>query len=123
MQVSTNNDNLRWEKKIDLAPAKPAGAMHTGHPHIEVLIGTQGRTPFSDYVIQSNETGMTGAIANSCVQLLEAPSAVVLHHGGIHRLALRLSVAFSLWNELFTMSIQFLKCKLQLILSGATPGS
>ena len=78
--------------------------------------------PFSNCVIQPDETSVTGAIASSCIQLLEAPTSVVSHHSGILRLALQLSMAFGLWNELFTMSIQFLKCKLQLILLGATQG-
>ena len=51
------------------------------------------RTPFLHYVIQQNETVVTGSIASSCVQLPGAPSSVVLL-----RLALRLSVAFGLWN-------------------------
>ena len=76
--------------------------------------------PFSKYIIQPDETGVTGAIASSCVQLLEAPSSVVLHHSGTLCLALRLSMEFSFSDELFTMPIQILKCKLQLILSGAT---
>ena len=71
-----------------------------------MLLGQAGRTPFSNYVIKPDETGMTGAIASSCVQLPEAPSSVVLHHSGILRLALRLSVVFGLWNKLFTMSMQ-----------------
>ena len=57
---------------------------------------------------------MTGAIASSCIQLLEAPSFIVLLHSGILHLALQLSVAFGMWNELFTMLAQSLKCKLQL---------
>ena len=52
-----------------------------------VLLGQVGQTPYSNYVIQPDETGVTGAIASSCKQLLEAPS-VVLHHCGILRLAL-----------------------------------
>ena len=79
-----------------------------------VLFGQAGRTPFSNYVSQPDETGATGAIASSCGQLLKAPTSVVLHHCGILRLAQRLSVASGLWNELFTMSIQFFNCKLQL---------
>ena len=78
-----------------------------------VLLGqAAGWTPFSNYVIKPDETGVTGAIVSksSCVQLPEAPSSVVLHHCGIILLALRLSVVFGLWNELFTMSIPFLKC-------------
>ena len=75
------------------------------------------------YIIQPDESNVTGAIASSCVQLPEAPSSIVLLHSGILCLALRLSMAFGLWNELFTMSKQFLKCKLQQILSGATKGS
>ena len=87
-----------------------------------VLLSQAGQTPFSNYVIQPDET-LTGAIVSSCLQLPEAPSSVVLLHSGILRLALRLSMAFGLWNELFTMPIQFqsinlsytiLKCKLQL---------
>ena len=46
--------------------------------------------------------------------------SIVLLHSGILCLALRLSMPFGLWNELFTMPIQCLKCKLLLILSGAT---
>ena len=42
-----------------------------------VLLGQAGQTPFSNYVIQPDETGMTGAIASSCVQLPEAPSSAV----------------------------------------------
>ena len=45
---------------------------------------------------------------------LEAPSFIVLLHSGILHLALQLSVAFGMWNELFTMLTQSLKCKLQL---------
>ena len=60
-----------------------------------MLLGQAGWMPFSNYVIQPDET-MTGAIASSCVQLLEAPSSVVLHHCGILRLPLRLSMAFDL---------------------------
>ena len=85
-----------------------------------MLLGQAGQTPFSNYIIKLDETGVTGEIVSSCVQLLEAPSSIVLHHSGILHLALPLSVAFGLWNELFTMSIQFLKCKLWLILSEAT---
>ena len=58
--------------------------------------------------MQLDETSVTGAIVSSCIQLPEAPSPVVLHHSRILRLALRLSIAFGLWNELFTMSKQFL---------------
>ena len=54
-----------------------------------------GRTPFSNYVIKRDETGVTGAIASSCVQLPEAPFLIVLYHCGILRLALRLSVALA----------------------------
>ena len=85
-----------------------------------MLHGRTGRTPFSKHVIQPDEIGVTGAIASSCVQLLKVPSSVVLLHSGILPLALRLSMAFGLWNELFTMPIQFHKYKVQLILSGAT---
>ena len=60
-----------------------------------VLLGQAGRTPFSNYVIKLYETGVISAIASSCVQLPEAPSSVVLHHCGILRLALRLSVALA----------------------------
>ena len=74
-----------------------------------VLLGQTGRTPFSNYVIEPHVTGVTSAIASSCVQLPEAPFFVVLLHSGILRLALRLSMAFGLWNELFTMPIQFHK--------------
>ena len=88
-----------------------------------VLLDQAVQTLFSNYVIKLDETGMTGAIASSCLQLLEAPSPVVLHHSGILRLALRPSVAFGFWNELFTLLIQFLKCKLQLFLSEATQES
>ena len=70
-----------------------------------MLLDQVGQTPFSNYVIQTDETGVTGAIARSCVHLPEAPSSVVLHHSGILRLALQLSVVFGLWNELFTMPI------------------
>ena len=90
---------------------------------LAVLPSQAGRMPFSNYTIHLDETGVTGAIASSCLQLPEAPSPVVLLHSGILRLALPLSMAFDLWNELFTMSIQFHKCKLQLILSGAAQGS
>ena len=89
-----------------------------------VLLDQAGHTPFSDYaeLCNSEETGMIVAIVSSCEQLLKAPSCAFLLHSGI-RLALRLSMAFGLWNELFTMLIQFLRCKLQLILPGATQGS
>ena len=86
-----------------------------------MLHSQAGQTPFSNYIIQPDETGVTGAIASSCIQLPGAPSSVVLLHSGIIlHLALQLSMAFGLWNELFIMSMQFLRCKLQLILSGAT---
>ena len=85
-----------------------------------MLLGQARWTPCSNYVIQAHETGVTDANASSCVQLPEAPSSNVLYHSGILCLALRLSVAFGLWNELLTISIQFLKCRLQLILLGAT---
>ena len=68
-----------------------------------VLLRQAGWTPILNYVIQPDETGVAGATASSCLQLPEALSSVVLLH-----LALRLCVAFGLWNELFTMSIQFL---------------
>ena len=82
-----------------------------------------GMDAISNYVIKLDETGVIGAIANSCVQFPKTPSSVVLLHSGIPHLALRLSVAFGLCNELYTMSIQIPKCILQLVLSGATQGS
>ena len=85
-----------------------------------VLLSQAGRMPFSNYIILLDETAVTGAIASSWVRPPEAPSSIVLFHSGILHLALRLSMAFGLWNELFTMPIQFLKSELQLILSGAT---
>ena len=88
-----------------------------------MFLGQAGLMPFSSYVIQPDETSVTGAITSNGVQLPEAPTSALMLHSGILCLALRLSVAFGLWNELFTMAIQFLKCKLQLILSGATRGS
>ena len=88
-----------------------------------ILLDQVGRMPFSNYVIQSNETSVTGAIANSCVQLPEAPSSVVVHHCGILCLPLQCSMVFGCGMNYFTMSIQFLKCKLQLMLLGATQGS
>ena len=39
-----------------------------------VLLSQTGWMPFSNYVIELYEIGMTGAVASSCVQLLEAPS-------------------------------------------------
>ena len=72
------------------------------------MFGQARSTPFSNYIIQLDETGATGAIASSCVQLPEAPTSVVLHD--VELLAL-LYVAFDLWNELFTMSIQLLSHK------------
>ena len=77
--------------------------MHVKIP--AVLLGQAGQTSLSYYIIQPDETGTTGAIASSCVQAMEAPSSVVLHHFEILHLALQLSVTFGLWNELFTMSI------------------
>ena len=61
-----------------------------------VLLGQVGQTPYSNYVIQPDETGVTGAIVSSCVLLQEAPTSIVLLHSGI--LALRLSMAFGLWH-------------------------
>ena len=52
-----------------------------------------GWTPFSKYVIQMDKSGMTCAIVSSCLQLLEAPSSVVLNHCEILCLALRLHLA------------------------------
>ena len=66
-----------------------------------ILLDQVGRMPFSNYVIQSNETSVTGAIASSCVQLPEALSSVVVHHCGILCLPLQCSMVFGLWNELF----------------------
>ena len=34
-----------------------------------LLFGQAGQPPFSNYIIQPDETGVTGAIANRCVQL------------------------------------------------------
>ena len=53
-----------------------------------VALGQARRMPFSNYIIQLDETGMTSANANNCIQCPEAPSPVVLHNGGILRLAL-----------------------------------
>ena len=53
-----------------------------------MLLGQAGWTPFSNYEIKPDKTGVTGAIAICCVQLPEAPSSVVLYHCGILRLAL-----------------------------------
>ena len=53
-----------------------------------VLLGQAEWTPFSNFINQPNETGVNGVIVSSCVQLLEAPSSVVLHHCGILCLAL-----------------------------------
>ena len=53
-----------------------------------VLLGQAGQTQFSNYVIKPDETGVTGAIVSSCIQLPEAPSSIVLLHSGILRLAL-----------------------------------
>ena len=72
-----------------------------------MLLGQTRRAPFSNYVIKPDDTGVTGAIASSCIQLPKDPSLVFMHHSGIPRLALQLSVAFGLWNELFTISIPF----------------
>ena len=38
-----------------------------------VLLGQAGRTPFSNYVIKPDETGVTGAIGSSCSSLTCAP--------------------------------------------------
>ena len=62
---------------------------------LTMLLSQAGRTPFSNYVIQPDKTSVTGAIANSCVQLPEAPSVVLLH-SGILRLALLHSITFGL---------------------------
>ena len=42
-----------------------------------------GLMPFSNYIIKLDESGVTGVIASSCVQLPEAPSFAVLLHRGI----------------------------------------
>ena len=42
-----------------------------------VILGQAGRMPFSNYVIKLDETGVTGAIASSCVQFPKAPSSIV----------------------------------------------
>ena len=61
-----------------------------------MLLGQAGWMPFSNYVIQPNETGVTDAIVRSCIQHPDAPSSVVLHNCGISGLALRLNMAFGL---------------------------
>ena len=53
-----------------------------------VLLGQAGWMPFSNYIIKPDETGVTGAIVSSCIQLPEAPSSIALLRSRILRLAL-----------------------------------